>query len=120
MTSTRNINIPSDYILEKKYNSNIFHYNLYNNSSYGTPFNQSIPNLGIIPSHMSNNVFSNNPTDIESALLGINSNNLVNPQKPVNPELRNINYISFFKRLPIIMPETLIVNTKERPFPIPN
>ena len=86
----------------------------------GVPVNPAIPTLGYIPSHMNSNVFSNNPVEIESALFGINANNLVNPQKPVNPELKSIQFKPFFETLPLIMPDPLVLNPDQRPFPIPN
>ena len=60
-----------------------------------------------------------NPVEIESYLFGINANNLVQPQPPVKPELHTIPEISFFNRLPIIMPKPLVVENKQRPLPIP-
>ena len=50
---------------------------------------------------------------------GINANNLVDPQKPVNPELKSIQFKSFFERLPLIMPNPLILDNNQRPFPVP-
>jgi len=48
--------------------------------------------------------------------LGINSNNLVNPNKePVKPEIKNLPLISFFDREKVIMPDDLRVDNN-RPF----
>ena len=68
---------------------------------------------------MNSNVFSNNPIEIESALFGINANNLVDPQKPVNPELKSIQFKSFFERIPLIMPNPLSLENPHRPCPVP-
>ena len=68
---------------------------------------------------MPREAFSRNSVEIESALFGINSTNLVTPEKPVNPELTNLPEISYFDRLPVYMPEKLVVQTDQRPFPIP-
>ena len=119
MTSTRNNNLPSNYYLQQRYNSLAKNYQLYPNSANGSAYNPAIPSLGYMPSHMSKNVFSNNPVDIESALLGINSSNLVEPQNPVVPELKDIKMQEFFETLPTIMPYPLIIEEKQRPFPIP-
>lgn len=75
--------------------------------------------MGITPSHMPREAFSRNSVEIESALFGINSTNLVTPEKPVKPELTRLPEISYFDRLPLYMPENMVVQTDQRPFPIP-
>lgn len=117
---TRAKNYPANYCLQQRNNNLSKQYNLYQHGSMGIPVNPAIPTLGYIPSHMNSNVFSNNPVEIESALFGINANNLVNPQKPVNPELKSIQFKPFFETLPLIMPDPLVLNPDQRPFPIPN
>ena len=120
MASTRNNNMPCEYNLQQNSYKNILNYNSYTNSSTGKPYNTSIPDLGYIPSHMSNTAFSNNPIDIESSLLGINSTNLVSPQEVVVPDLKTINTIKFFDTIPTYMPNPLVIEGKQRPFPVPN
>jgi len=65
------------------------------------------------------NTLSNNPVEIESALFGINSTNLVDPQPQVQPQLKNVPMVSFFDTTPVIMPEKFVVRPGQRPFPIP-
>lgn len=120
MASTRNRNTRNDYILEQRENSSIKTYKLFLNSQYGEAFKPALPTLGITPSHMPRNTLSYNPIDIESSLLGINSTNLVFNVKQVNPDLKSIPSVSYFDRLPMIMPKPLVVEKKQRPFPIPN
>ena len=120
MASTRNNNMPGDYCLQQNIHKNTNNYNFYINSQSGLPYTTAIPDLGYMPSHMSSNAFSNNPIDIESALFGINSSNLVSPQSAVIPELKTLNTINFFDRLETIMPVPLVVEPKQRPFPVPN
>jgi hypothetical protein len=58
MASTRSINNPANYCLEQRQNKLIKNYQLYENSSNGSPYNPAIPSLGYMPSHMNSNVFS--------------------------------------------------------------
>jgi hypothetical protein len=78
-------------------------------------YNVAIPSLGIMPSHMPLNTLSHNPVDIETYLRGIGSTNLVNAQKEIVPDFKNIDSINFFDRIPMIMPEPLIVHKNQRP-----
>ena len=119
MTSTRNKNTKNDYCLEQRENLNVNQYNLYEYSQYGSAYKPSIPCLGITPSYMPRNTLSNNPVDIESCLFGINSNNLVQENKPVKPELKKIPYSNYFERIELIMPKPLVVEKYQRPYPIP-
>jgi hypothetical protein len=119
MTSTRNKNTSSNYCLEQRNNTLMYDYTEYNHSQYGAPYSVAIPCLGIMPSYMSRDTLSYNSIDIESYLKGTGSTNLVNPQSPIKPLYKNINVISYFDRLELLMPEPLIVENNNRPFPIP-
>jgi len=118
MSSTRNINARGDYSLEQEYYGLGRMYNSYIHSSQGCAYQNSIPTIGITPGRMPSNALSNNPIDIESALFGINSTNLVNPQKPIKPDLKRIPTSVFFDRLPVTMPNPLVVENNQRPYPI--
>jgi hypothetical protein len=120
MASTRNKNTPSDYCLQQRSYKESFGYNTYENSFVGRAYSTAIPCLGITPSHMPWNTLSNNPVEIESALWGINSVNLVQPQAPVKPDLKHVPEISFFETTPVIMPEKFSLLADQRPFPVPN
>jgi hypothetical protein len=76
--------------------------------------------MGVTPSHMPRQIFSNNSIDIESALFGINSTNMVTPQAPVVPQLVKLPEISYFNRMPFILPNPLVIENNQRPFPVPN
>ena len=67
---------------------------------------------------MARNTLSHNPIDIESMLFGINSTNLVKPQKPIKPELKRVPTSKFFDRLPVHMPKPLVIENEQRPYPI--
>ena len=119
MTSTRNRNTLIDYKLETKINSQINEHSLYLHSANGRPISECIPSVGYTPSHMSNYALSNNPVDIESNLFGIGSTNLISQNKPVEPSLKNLNFVDYFERnKTVIMPYPMVLNKKERPFPI--
>ena len=119
MASTRNINTPSDYCLQQRSYADSLKHNTYEYSYAGRAYDPAIPCVGITPSHMSRDTLSNNAIEIESALWGINSVNLVSPQAPVTPELKHVKEISFFTRTPLIMPEEFKIMKDQRPFPIP-
>ena len=120
MSCTRNKNTPSDYCLEQKQNTQIFGYLEYKNSQYGYACHNAMPTMGVTPSHMPRQIFSNNSIDIESALFGINSTNMVTPQAPVVPQLVQLPEVSYFNRMPFILPNPLVIENNQRPFPVPN
>lgn len=119
MASTRNKNTPQNYCLEQRDNNLANTYTHYIHSSYGQSSNNAIPCLGITPSHMPRDTLSHNPIEIENFLLGIGSTNLVKPMSPVTPEYKSVSTVSYFDRLPLIMPEPLVIQPHQRPFPIP-
>ena len=117
MTSTRNKNTISNYKLEELYNKNINENNLYNHSSYGRPYEEHMPSLGYISSHMSRDSLAKNPIDIESQLYGIRSTDLAYPVVKITPQFKELKFKEFFKKTEIVMPEPLAHYNKQRPFP---
>ena len=118
MASTRNINTQENYKIQQLNFRQMQDYELYENSQSGAAYNPALPVLGFNPSHMSRNDLAHNPIEIESALFGINSTNLVNPQQPVIPESKTLPEKSFFKTPELIMPVPLAIEKNQRPFPI--
>lgn len=118
MASTRNLNTRGNYDLEQQSIMLSRNYNNYLYAAQGCAFQPSIPTIGYMPNHMPRHTLSRNPIDIESSLFGINSTNLVNPQKPVVPDLKRIPSSLFFDRLPVHMPKPLVVEKDQRPYPI--
>jgi hypothetical protein len=118
MASTRNLNTRGDYNLEQNTYNLSRNYNNYLHGAQGSAFQPSIPQVGIMPGHMSRNTFSTNSVDIETMLFGINSTNLVNPQKPIIPDLKRLPTSVFFDRLPVHMPKPLVIEKDQRPYPI--
>tara|TARA_B100000902_G_C27082563_1_gene799644 strand:+ start:421 stop:783 length:363 start_codon:yes stop_codon:yes gene_type:complete len=119
MASTRNNNTRGNYCLQQRGYSLAQKYDLYKNSQYGHAYSPAIPSIGYTPSHMPRDTLSSNPVEIESALFGINSTNLVTPIPPVKPQLKTVPEIDYFTRTPMIMPKPLVIESDQRPFPIP-
>ena len=118
MASTRNINTRGDYDLEQQKYKIGTNYNSYLFAAQGRAFQPSIPTIGLMPNRMPRNTLSTNSVDIETMLFGINSTNLVKPQKPIRPQLKSIPTSVFFDRLPVHMPKPLVVENNQRPYPI--
>jgi hypothetical protein len=120
MASTRNKNTCSNYCLEQRIVTQSLHYLEYRNGASGAAYRPAIPCVGIMPSQMPREAFSRNSVDIESALFGINSTNLVETQQPVVPQLTQLPEVSFFGRMQLVMPDPLVIEKSQRPFPVPN
>lgn len=71
-------------------------------------------NIPMMTNGYNNNILSNNAADIESALFGIGSTNLVNAKKPVKPELNCLNNVKFFNTMNVFLPEPLVVENYQR------
>ena len=118
MASTRNINTRGDYNLEQRDFRLNRQYMEYVNAATARAYNEAIPALGFNPSRISRETLCNNPIDVESMLFGINSTNLVTPQKPIKPELKQIPTLKYFNCLPVYMPKPLVIENNQRPYPI--
>lgn len=119
MASTRNLNTPGNYNLEQRQYRDMETYTLYPNSQYGAAYSTMLPGNGVNPGQVPWNKLSNNAVQIESFLFGINSTNLVRPQAPLVPELKTLETANFFERIPVFIPEPLVVEKSQRPFPVP-
>ena len=120
MSSTRNKNTEGNYNLQQGQYEESRNYTSYEYGYAGKAYCPALPCVGITPSHMARETFSFNSVDIESSLYGINSTNLVSPQDPVKPELKILPSISYFDRMPLIMPKDFSLLRNQRPFPVPN
>lgn len=112
MTSTRNLNTPQDYKLEKKMNQQFLDYNLYTGAKVNknTALFQDGPNPGLYGGQLSKNA-----VDVESMLRGIQSANLEGESFKATPETVRLPEVNYFTRTPIIIPPSFQHNTKERP-----
>jgi hypothetical protein len=120
MSSTRSKNTEGNYNLQQRQYGESRNYTSYEYGYAGRAYCPALPCVGITPSHMARENFSFNSVDIESSLYGINSTNLVDPQAPVVPELKTLPSVSYFDRMPLIMPKQFNLLENQRPFPIPN
>ena len=122
MASTQNINTPGNYCLEQRQYSRFADYALYANSQYGAAYDTRLPGNGVNPAQIPWNQLYNNAVQIESFLLGIGSTNLVDPSASNNkivPDLKPLATANFFETSPVLMPEPLAVEKRQRPFPCP-
>jgi len=120
MASTRNKNTLGDYSLEQREYKNSEIYKLYPNSQYGIAYDTKLPGNGLLPGQISWCQLSNNYSDIESFLFGINATNLVNPSSPLIPELKKLDTTNIYQKGKTYIPEPLIIERGQRPFPIPD
>ena len=120
MASTRNKNTPGNYCLEQREYKNSEQYTLYANSQYGAAYNTRLPGDGLMPAQIPWNKLSYNAADTESFLFGINSTNLVNPAPCFKPEITKRESSNIYKKGPTFIPEPLVVEKNQRPFPIPS
>lgn len=120
MASTRNKNTSGNYCLEQRQFHQFANYTLYPNSQYGAAYNTRLPGNGLMPAQIPWNKLSHNAADTESFLLGINSTNLVNPAPCFTPEIAKISSTNIYEKEPVYIPEPLVIEKNQRPFPIPN
>jgi hypothetical protein len=113
MASTRNLNTKGDYLLEKRMNQGILQQRLYD--GFGVNSQPGFFRDGPNPSHMDSSHLSSNPTDIESMLRGIRSTDLEGPSFQVAPLFKPMGEVSYFEKIPMIMPKTYYHSTIERP-----
>ena len=118
MASTRNKNSSSDFKIEQKTQHLARTYVAFENGYAGKAYEPALTleSVGILPSRMSREIFSSNSVDIDSALFGINSTNLVESQAAVVPHLTNLPEVKFFDRMALFMPDPLVVEKHARPF----
>ena len=115
MASTRSKNTPGNYKLEQSVNDLSSKYDLYKYSQHGQAYNPSIPSIGFFPNAISRETLSTNPIEIESALFGINSTNLVEPKPNTIAHLKTLPRKDFFERPQMIMPKNLVIENNQRP-----
>jgi hypothetical protein len=120
MASTRNRNTPGNYSLEQKEFSQSESYKLYPNSQYGAAYNTRLPGVGLLPAQIPWNKLSYNAPDTESFLFGINSTNLVKPAPCFFPEMTKLSSANIYETKPTFIPEPLVLEKNQRPFPVPN
>jgi len=108
MTSTRNKNTQGNFELEFNGNKQFFHTVVSDSRIYKESY---LPGEGLLMGVYPLNVMANNQVDIESSIFGIGSTNLITPKaNMVNlHDLRKLNSLNVCQKMPIVMPDTLIV-----------
>jgi hypothetical protein len=114
MASTRNKNTAGDYKLEQKNNTGISNYS--SPAFYGQPQHTYFPGNGLLTGRMASENLSRNSCDIESQLFGIGSTNLETPKAPCVAEILPHSSLNVIDRLPILVPEPLVVEKNQRPY----
>jgi len=120
MASTRNKNTPGNYYLEQKQYKEMSNYACYEYSQYGYAYDTKLPGDGLLPAQIPNTKLSNHAINTESFLFGINSTNLVEPAQCFIPEITYLKSASLYNKQPIYIPEPLVIEEGQRPFPVPN
>ena len=114
MASTRIKNSKTDYQRESA-EKDLFKEHVMNTSRRFAHKN-ALPAAGINVGQMPRESLAKNATDIESALYGIGSSNLVEEKGPVQPQLHNLPSVHFFERnTSVIVPQHLVIERDQRP-----
>ena len=116
MASTRLNNSPGWYCQEQQGKQKTYRHEMWKYKCIAT--NSAFPCMGInmpmMTNGYNNKILSRNASDIESVLFGIGSTNLVKSKAPVTPELNRMPHIAFFNRLPVYLPEPLVIENCQR------
>ena len=115
MASTRSKNNEGDYNLEQKSNTGLCHYLTSPKNNYGTPTTTQFAGNGLLQGRIAPNNLSSNAWDIESQLFGIGTSNMVTKKHTVSPNIHTLQSLNVIDRLPVLLPEPLIVEKGQRP-----
>jgi len=115
MASTRNKNTRINYEIEQRNFDLANRYTFNPNSAHGLASTTHLPGLGLNPAQIPRTQLSHNPVNIESYLFGIDSTNLVKPRVYEQPELKQLQSLQIIDRMPMVMPEPLVIEKEQRP-----
>jgi hypothetical protein len=113
MASTRNKNSPGDYKLEQNINTHIDQYKTMRSSTYA--FENYLAGDGLLVGKTPRETLCANYCDVESELFGIGTTNLVKPKEPVVPSFNPVQSLNVIDRIPVIIPQPLVVENGQRP-----
>jgi hypothetical protein len=99
--------------LEQKINTHIDTYKTMRSSTYA--FDNYLAGDGLLAGKNPRETLCANYCDVESELFGIGTTNLVKPKGPVVPEFNPIKSLNVIDRLPVIIPQPLVVENGQRP-----
>lgn len=112
MSSTSSRNTPGNYRLEQNINNGQLNYGTYVN--YGVPVKTLTPGNGLLHGRVWCQELAYNGIDLESNLWGIGTTNLVEPYFAPTPQFKPTKSLDVAARIPIIIPEPLVVRSGER------
>jgi hypothetical protein len=72
------------------------------------------PGDGLLTGRIGNPQLSRNAVEIESFLYGVGANNLVHPKSSVVPEINELRSLNIIDRLPVYLPQPLIIEKGQR------
>jgi len=104
MASGRDKNSLGNYSLEQF--SLQKHREYLTDSDYSVAKKTFLPGNGLLTGRYSNALLSNNGTDIESFLYGIGANNLVSPPPRLVANIQQLDQLSLFETLPVLVPQS--------------
>lgn len=111
MASTRNLNTPQDYRLEKQKDQHYLDYRLYTGAAKNN--SPALFRDGPNPK-MYGGMLDQNMVDVESMLRGIRSTDLEGESFHATPDPLRLEEVSYFTKTPIIIPPSFTLS-RERP-----
>jgi|TARA_B110000858_G_C17763521_1_gene455733 hypothetical protein len=116
MASTRLNNSTGLYCQEQKAKQKTYRHEMwkYKCISKNTAFPSVGINMPMMTNGYNNGILSKNASDIESALFGIGSTNLVKKRAPVEAKINCMGTATFFTRPDLILPEPLVIEKGQR------
>jgi hypothetical protein len=118
MASTRDKNSTGNYSLEQYALQKQAYWLTYENASSGRASQTMFAGNGLLGPRIANKELANNACDVESFLYGIGTSNLVKPfDKPI-AQIKVLPSLNVCDRLPVIVPKPLVIEPKQRPYPI--
>lgn len=122
MASTRNNNTYGNYCLRQLSYQEQRDYRSYKNGGNGYAYDSKLPGNGLLAGQVPYHLLSKNAADIESFLWGVNSTNLTldhGVQPCLVPQLNRFESANIYEKGPTYLPQPLVVEKKQRPFPAP-
>jgi hypothetical protein len=115
MASTRDINSQANYCLEQRMQNTIRSNKQFYNNPNGHAFTPAYAGL-TRQGYMPPDNFSFNSTDIESALFGIGSTNLVEAKPITFPQFKELPTVNFFEKPELVKTKQFNPLFGQRPF----